>query len=303
MILNRVSKIKVENEYVGQRLDNFLIRHLKGAPKSLIYRIIRKGEVRINRGRVEAKYRLQLQDEIRIPPVKLDEQPLIPKPKHGQILEDRILFEDDDLLIINKPAGWAVHGGSGVSLGIIETFRETRKPHFLELVHRLDKGTSGCLILAKNRLSLVYLQSQLKNGLMNKYYLALLNAKGLKQTKVNAPLRKSLLKTGERWVVVDPNGKPAETHFKLEAVLKGVILVQAKPITGRTHQIRVHAAFMNSPIVGDERYGERGANRAAFQMGVKGLCLHAKRLEFDRPNGQGSLTIEAPHELPLQLYN
>lgn len=300
-----VRQVCVTDTAVGQRIDNYLLRYLKGVPKPYIYKIIRQGQVRVNKKRIDVHYKLALNDEIRIPPVWMADpnEPVSPTPQHESTLDNSILFENEDIMVINKPAGWAVHGGSGVSLGIIEALRQLKQPKFLELVHRIDKGTSGCLMLAKNRSSLLDLQRQLKDGLMNKSYLTIVQGVWPNQKKVTAPLLKTLLKSGDRWVRVDPAGKHAETHFKVLARLKGVTLLEASPITGRTHQIRVHAAYLGCPIVGDEKYGDRKFNREMTRLGVKGLCLHANRLEFNLPGQNKRVVFEAPDKLPVKLFS
>lgn len=296
---------KIAADYAGQRLDNYLFKLLKGVPKTYIYKIIRKGEVRVNKGRINVAYKLEALDEVRIPPIRIAERPefAAPSSQQGKILEGAILFENDDMIILNKPSGWAVHGGSGVSLGVIEALRQLRQPKYLELVHRIDKGTSGCLMLAKNRASLLNLQEQLKQGGIKKHYLTLVQGKWPQQKKVTAPLLKTQLQSGDRWVRVDPEGKRAETHFKVLATFDRVTLLSASPITGRTHQIRVHAAFLGCPIVGDDKYGVRAFNREMSRLGVKSLCLHANSLELTLPGQDKVVTFEAPHKLPIELFS
>lgn len=299
----KVYCVKITEANSGQRLDNFLFTLLKGVPKSRIYRIVRKGEVRVNKARCEAKQRLLSGDIIRIPPVRVArkvEQPYLPF--HLQLsLEREILFEDEALLIINKPAGFAVHGGSGVDSGLIEALRQIRADaHFLELVHRLDKDTSGCLMIAKKRSVLRNLHELFRDTGVKKTYLALLAGKwDKKQILVNVPLQKNIHKGGERMVVVSRSGKSAETFFRRRQAFRETTLIEATPKTGRTHQIRVHAAWLGHPIVGDERYGQDELNRTFKKRGYKRLCLHAEQLEFVHPISHRLLSVSAP--LPRDL--
>ncbi len=290
-----------ENE--GQRLDNFLFKELKGVPKTRIYRIVRKGKVRVNKGRIDAKYRLKINDQVRIPPIRVAEREtdvvLQPTLKHA--LENNILFEDDGFLVLNKPTGFAVHGGSGVQSGVIEGLRVLRpEQKFLELVHRLDKETSGCLLIAKKRSVLKALHLMFQGDGIDKTYVALLygNWRNLKQ-RVNQPLLKNINKGGERFVKVDVNGKVAITHFNVRQRYDGVTLVQAKPETGRTHQIRVHAAWMGHPIVCDTKYADPQANQTYRKNGYTRLFLHAEALSFKHPSTEQLISFKAP--LPEEL--
>jgi len=301
----QVQLVEITEEHCDQRLDNFLIARLKGVPKSRIYRIVRKGEVRVNKGRVDVKYRLVTGDIVRIPPVRVaerDEESYVPQGLQAA-LQQGILFEDDGFLIVNKPAGFAVHGGSGVSSGIIEGLRLLRpEAHFLELVHRLDKDTSGCLIIAKKRSVLKRLHELFRDDHIHKTYLALLAGQwARKKLVVNAPLLKNVSKGGERMVVISQAGKEAETLFRRLQLFSDSTLVEASPKTGRTHQIRVHAASLGHPIVGDERYGRDEINRKFKDRGYKRMFLHAEKLKFQHPVTGVQLTILAP--LPQQLEN
>jgi len=301
----QVQLVEISEEHCDQRLDNFLIARLKGVPKSRIYRIVRKGEVRVNKGRVDVKYRLVTGDIVRIPPVRVaerDEESYVPQGLQAA-LQQGILFEDDGFLIVNKPAGFAVHGGSGVSSGIIEGLRLLRpEAHFLELVHRLDKDTSGCLIIAKKRSVLKRLHELFRDDHIHKTYLALLAGQwARKKLVVNAPLLKNVSKGGERMVVISQAGKEAETLFRRLQLFSDSTLVEASPKTGRTHQIRVHAASLGHPIVGDERYGRDEINRKFKERGYKRMFLHAEKLKFQHPVTGVQLTILAP--LPQQLEN
>jgi 23S rRNA pseudouridine955/2504/2580 synthase len=299
----QVTYIEINDENCDQRIDNFLITHLKGVPKSRIYRIVRKGEVRVNKGRVDIKYRLASGDIIRIPPIRVaerTEESYIPQGLQTA-LQEGILYEDDGFIILNKPAGFAVHGGSGVSSGIIEGLRLIRpEARFLELVHRLDKDTSGCLLIAKKRSALRLLQELFRNSQIQKTYQALLAGRWeRKKLIVTAPLLKNISKGGERIVVISQAGKEAETLFKRLELFQNSTLVEASPKTGRTHQIRVHAASLGHPIVGDERYGVDEVNKLFKNKGYKRMFLHAETLTFLHPVTEAPMRITAP--LPKQL--
>lgn len=305
IISPKVQWIEVTEENSGQRLDNFLLARLKGVPKSRIYRIIRKGEVRINKGRCQAKQRLVTGDIVRIPPVRVAqrEKDYFVPPKLAKLLLQNILFEDESMLIINKPSGFAVHGGTGINTGIIEALRSIRpEAKFLELVHRLDKDTSGCLIMAKKRSSLTYLHELFRTDQVHKTYLALLSGHWQrKKMWVTAPLQKNVQKGGERMVVVSRTGKAAETLFRRLQKFEHATLVEASPKTGRTHQIRVHAAWMEHPIVGDDRYGDMQVNSFFKSKGYKRLLLHAEKLEMKHPETEQVISITAP--LPDDFNN
>ncbi len=305
-----VRHLQVDQEHAGQRLDNFLISQLKGVPKTHIYRLLRRGEVRINKGRSRPDYRIQPGDIVRIPPVrtaKAHQQTVVMQDGQYDWLENRILFEDEAFLAVDKPAGLAVHGGSGVSLGLIEILRRLR-PHarFLELVHRLDRETSGCLLVAKKRAVLLTLHAMLREGRINKHYLALLAGRWSGKARViDAPLLKSQLHSGERRVDVADEGKESASRFiprqryGATDASPATTLVEIELLTGRTHQARVHAAHVGHPIAGDDKYGDREFNSAMRTLGLRRLFLHAARLEFAHPvSGQG-LKLEAP--LPAEL--
>ncbi len=296
--------VEVVPDRAGQRLDNFLLAELKGAPRSLVYRLLRTGQVRVNKGRIKAGYRLQAGDQVRIPPVKLGEarEPQTPPQERLRQLEARIIHEDARLLVVNKPAGMAVHGGSGLSYGVIEALRALRpEATSLELVHRLDRDTSGCLLVAKRRSMLRWLHELIRDNAVEKRYLALLAGEmPRKSLMVDAPLRKNTLKSGERVVCVDPEGKPSRTHFRRLRRFADATLVEARLHTGRTHQIRVHAAHLGLPLLGDGKYGDKQANAAARELGLKRLFLHAFALTFELPDGAGAFHIEAPLDPDLE---
>lgn len=278
----RYTEISAEEE--GQRLDNYLLRVLKGVPKSHIYRIIRGGEVRVNKKRAQAATRLTQGDSIRIPPVRTTEsREVFVGAQLEQRLNECILFEDSGLLVANKPAGIAVHGGSGLSLGMIEALRKTRTDlHYLELVHRLDKETSGCLLFAKKRSVLRAVQALLASREVNKTYWALLARpwEGAKVRQVDEPLLKNTLHSGERVVTIDAAGKSSRTSFRLLENYQQACWVEASPKTGRTHQIRVHSAFLGHPIVGDEKYGNPALSPDLLP-GKSRLYLHARAIQFN----------------------
>lgn len=299
----QVKWVDIDEEQAGQRLDNFLITRLKGVPKSRIYRIIRKGEVRVNKGRISIKYRLVCGDRVRIPPVRMTEknESVFVKTALKLSLENDILFEDEFLIALNKPSGFAVHGGTGIDSGVIEALRVLRpEARFLELVHRLDKETSGCLLIAKKRSALRALHELFRGDGIEKTYLALLvGCWQRKKQWVDAPLLKNVAKSGERMVMVSKTGKQAQTFFKRIQRFQDATLVEASPKTGRTHQIRVHAAYLGHSIVADTRYGDDKINQQFKQKGYKRLFLHAKKLTFPHPSTGEVMTLEAP--LPLVL--
>ena len=282
--MSEVSYKEIGNEEEGQRLDNYLIRILKGVPKSHIYRIIRGGEVRINKKRSQASSRLHAGDMVRIPPIRTtDSKEVFVGDALAKRLNECIIFEDPCLLVINKPAGIAVHGGSGLSLGVIEALRKTRPDlPYLELVHRLDKDTSGCLLLAKKRSTLRSIQALLEAREIQKTYWALLTHawEGNKKITVNAALEKNTLKSGERMVLVKEDGKASETDFKLLENYKQACWVEASPKTGRTHQIRVHSAYLGHVIVGDEKYGSLAGEVEGIDNQHNRLYLHARAIQF-----------------------
>ena len=297
-----VKQVVVAEDRDGQRLDNFLLGQLKGAPRSLIYKLVRSGQVRINGKRAKPDSRVSGGDEIRIPPVRLEEAGEQRPPPKSMLdrLAASIVFEDRNLLAINKPSGIAAHGGSGVSFGVIEGLRALRPGEPLELVHRLDRDTSGVLVLAKKRSALLELQALMREGedeeAPNKQYLTLLVGRMPQGTMtVEAPLLRSVLQGGERMVRVDPKGKPSTSHFKLIERRGGHSFCEVRIETGRTHQIRVHAAHLGHPVAGDEKYGDREANkRLAEQAGLKRLFLHAASISFELDQGRTPYLISAP---------
>ncbi|MGL4205096.1 MAG: 23S rRNA pseudouridine(955/2504/2580) synthase RluC [Aeromonadaceae bacterium] len=300
----QVRLLVIDAEQQGQRIDNFLKTQLKGVPKSLIYRILRKGEVRVNKKRIKPEYKLMVGDEVRVPPVRVAEENELPSAKLSSIqaLESMILFEDEVLIVLNKPAGMAVHGGSGLSFGVIEGLRALRPDaRFLELVHRLDRDTSGCLLIAKKRSALKSLHEQLRLKTMRKQYSALVRGQWQPHVKVvNAPLLKNVLQSGERIVRVSPEGKPSETRFHILKRYADATLIEASPITGRTHQIRVHTAHAGHPIACDDKYGESQFDERMRELGLQRLFLHASRLTFQHPVDHRELTMEAPLDPHLQ---
>ena len=294
-----VQFLTISDDEAGQRIDNYLLNKLKGLPKSLIYRIVRKGEVRINKGRIKPEYKLQAGDILRIPPVRISkkEQPQISnKLNKVNQLENQIIFEDDYLLAINKPSGIAVHGGSGLSFGVIEALRALRpEARFLELVHRLDRDTSGILLIAKKRSVLRHLHEQLRIKTIQKDYLALVRGQWQSHCKVvQAPLLKNELSSGERIVRVSEQGKPSETLFSIEERYIAATLIKASPITGRTHQIRVHTQYAGHPIALDDKYGDAEFDRQMRELGLDRLFLHAFSLCFEHPKTGETLRLNAP---------
>ena len=299
--------VEIDEGASGQRVDNFLLSQLKGVPRSMIYRLLRTGQVRVNKGRKKPQYKLIAGDIVRIPPLTLVErEPSQASHSDMKRLSESVLFEDKSLIIINKPAGMAVHGGSGISYGVIEAFRQLRPEcRFLELVHRLDRETSGCLVLAKKRSALVRMHEMLRREhgkSMDKTYLALL--RGVwhgKKKKINTPLEVNSRQSGERFVTVSETGKPARSIFVPEKNYPqaDAALVSIKLLTGRTHQARVHAQSIDQPIAGDDRYGDRDFNRRMRLDGLKRLFLHASRLRFKHPADGKTIDIEAPLPEPL----
>ncbi len=290
-----VETVEVPEDRDGQRVDNFLTGRLKGVPKSLVYRLLRTGQVRVNGKRAKPDVRLAAGDRVRIPPVRVAERPEPGAPPAGQSarVEASILSEDRDFLVIDKPARVASHGGSGVSFGAIELLRAARPRDTLELAHRLDRDTSGVLVLAKKRSALTALQAEIREGRVEKRYLALLEGRLPKQKlTVDAALRKSVLQGGERMVRVDDDGKPSRSRFSEVERFDGATLAEVAIETGRTHQIRVHSAHIEHPIAGDEKYGDKAFNRAMREKGLKRLFLHAARFEFSI--GERSYGFSAP---------
>nr|WP_255428066.1 RluA family pseudouridine synthase [Ramlibacter cellulosilyticus] len=298
----------VGEESAGQRLDNFLIRVLKGVPKTHVYRIIRSGEVRVNKGRASADTRIELGDLVRVPPVRMSEAAAAKAEKPAPAREFPILFEDEHVLAVDKPAGVAVHGGSGVSFGVIEQLRQARPTaKFLELVHRLDRETSGILLVAKKRSALTKLQDQFRERETGKTYLALaVGAWPANKKVIDQPLHKYLQADGERRVRVvakdDPDGMRSITLVKVAELLEGYSLLEVTIKTGRTHQIRVHLATAGHPIAGDDKYGDFELNKALAKQGLKRMFLHAWRLQFDHPATGERIALQAPLPPELQKF-
>ena len=296
-------ELTIDERHAGQRIDNFLMASLKGLPRTRIYRILRRGEVRVNKGRIRQHYRLKSGDVVRIPPLRLGEQGTREAPGASLVrrVEEAILFEDRALIVLDKPSGVAVHGGSGRSHGIIEALRAARgEHHYLELVHRLDRETSGCLMIAKRRSVLTALHAALRHGKVIKRYKVLVEGNWTGGAReVESGLRRNVLRSGERLVRVDAAGKIGRTRFLPLATGKRASLLEARPFTGRTHQIRVHAAAAGHPVAGDVKYGVRAFNQWLRAHGLRRLFLHAAALEFDNPGDGGRLRIAAP--LPAEL--
>jgi 23S rRNA pseudouridine955/2504/2580 synthase len=292
-----VQWLDISPEQAGQRIDNFLLRVLKGVPKSRIYRLLRKGEVRVNKGRAKPEYRLQTGDQVRVPPVRVAEStPARPADRALDLLHQAIIYEDERLLVLDKPAGMAVHGGSGLSFGVIEGLRALRPAApFLELVHRLDRETSGCLMVAKKRSELRTLHELLRDGQVTKQYLLLAQGDWSRGPAViDLALRKNLLQGGERVVRVDTAGKPARTRFQCLQQYARASLVEASLDTGRTHQIRVHAAHAGHQLAGDDKYGDPAFNREMRSQGLKRLFLHAHYLAFHDPERHRDIELSTP---------
>ncbi|MEY3182696.1 MAG: hypothetical protein RLZ35_681 [Pseudomonadota bacterium] len=299
--------LPITEEQAGQRLDNFLTRLLKSVPKTHVYRLIRTGAVRVNKGRKKPDYKLQALDAIRIPPVHTTTEKTKPtrlQKQVGESLLDTLLYEDDYLLIINKPAGIAVHGGSGIQVGVIEALRQSHpRGEHLELVHRLDRETSGCLMIAKRRAALRGLHEQLRTGhQLQKKYRCFVQGQWPGTHTLEYPLLKNTLQSGERIVRVDPNGQAAKTRFSLLKAYPGASLVEAQPITGRTHQIRVHATHAKHPIGGDEKYGSPEFNKYLRKKSLSRLFLHAHELQLTLPYNGKKLRVIAPLDKALTTF-
>jgi len=295
---------EVDEASADQRIDNYLLRVLKGVPKSHVYRIVRSGEVRVNSRRVGVTYRLNLGDRVRIPPIRVAAPQVptdraLPRPRSFP----RTIFEDEWLLAIDKPAGLAVHGGSGISRGVVELLRHFEQRPFLELVHRLDKETSGVLLLAKKRIALTRMHALLRSGGVEKRYLVLVRGRwrNAKQ-RVRLPLHKFVTAAGERRVSVQEGGQSSDSLFTLVQRLHSFSLLQAELRTGRTHQIRVHLAHLGYPIAGDDKYGDFELNRALARSGLRRMFLHASRLEFEHPMTGTRMDLAAPLPSELRRY-
>ncbi|MGB7815183.1 MAG: RluA family pseudouridine synthase [Methylotenera sp.] len=310
---NAAANLTVDEASDGQRIDNFLAKTLKGVPKSHIYRILRSGEVRVNKGRIDASYKLILGDTVRVPPIRVatSEKEVTNAPA-TPLLEKTVIFEDDALLVIDKPAGFAVHGGSGISRGVIEQLRlERPKAKFLELVHRLDRETSGVLMLAKKRAALVALHEAIRNNQTDKRYVLLVAGEWTeKKKRVILDLQKYVLPNGERRVnVVTDKSKDkydeaqvSETIFYLKQNFAGFSLLEAQLVTGRTHQLRVQLAHLGFPIVGDDKYGDFVLNKALAKKGLKRMFLHSAETNLRHPVTGEKLKLIAPLPLELQKF-
>ena len=298
-----VRKVRIDAERAGQRIDNFLRKELPGVPKGRLYRLLRRGEVRVNSGRVKAEYKLKEGDEVRVPPARIRTDAAAPPDKLAARMLDNVLYEDKRLLVINKPTGVAVHGGSGISHGVVELLRHSRPDlRDLSLVHRIDRETSGCLVLAKRRSALRELHARFREGQVEKNYLALVVGDWqLGEQLIDAPLYVQHRKQGERHVVVSGNGKPAQTRVSLSRTFGIYSLLQCAPLTGRTHQIRVHLAHVGHPIVGDDRYGDEEVNGVARKWGLPRLFLHAQSIAFADDSGN-DLHFTAPLADDLERF-
>ena len=302
-IRTRVRKVRIDSEQAGQRIDNFLRRELPGLPKGRLYRLLRRGEVRVNGGRIRAEYKLQEGDEVRVPPARIRAPGDAPSAGFASKMADRVIYEDKRLLVIDKPTGIAVHGGSGVSHGVIELLRHAR-PELkdLSLVHRLDRETSGCLVLAKRRSALRELHARFREGVVEKNYLGLaIGDWQLGEQLIDKPLLVQNRKGGERHVVVSSGGKEAQTRVQLSRTFGKYSLLQCAPQTGRTHQIRVHLQSVGFPLAGDERYGDEEENRLARKFGLKRLFLHAQSIAFPDDSGN-ELHFTAPLAEDLEQF-
>lgn len=283
----------------GQRIDNFLVTKLKSLPRSRIYSLLRSGQVRVNKGRVKPDYRLQAGDELRLPPTyEVPPKEMAPPTRQIDVLKSRILFDSKNLIVVNKPSGIAVHGGSGVNFGVIELLRHLypQEKH-LELVHRLDRDTSGCLLIAKKRSVLLALHEKFRTGEVNKHYHALVLGKLRRAKTVDVPLTRQVLHSGERRVhasAMPTNAKVSVTRFETLTRFTDCTLLSARPETGRTHQIRVHAAHLGHPIAGDEKYGDPGFNQKMHELGLKRLFLHAYQIAVKIPQEAQALLFTAP---------
>jgi len=288
----------ITEQEAGQRIDNFLMRHFKSVPRSRVYRLLRKGEVRVNKKRVDAEYRMAAGDEVRLPPVRIDssEEPGRPSSSLQELIEKAVIFQDKHLLVINKPPGVAVHGGSGMSFGVIEALRASRPRETLELVHRLDRDTSGCLCVARDRATLVALHALIRESGMHKTYLGLVSGSWQLGTKrIDAPLATDGRSHGERHVRVAAAGKNSVSVFKpVQFFASAATLMEVDIPTGRTHQIRVHAAFAGHPLLGDDKYGDRDRNAEFKRLGLKRIFLHAHSVAFDWPGSGVPFHASAP---------
>ena len=298
-----VSLIEISTDQLGQRLDNFLFKQLESVPRSRIYRIIRKGEVRVNKKRCKPEYKLKIGDQVRIPPLLLATGPrdrLQPSQRLVQNLKRNILFENSHIIIIDKPAGLAVHSGSGVDYGVIDAMRLLRPDDAIELAHRLDRDTSGCLLLGKNRQALLEVQAAMRDGTLNKKYCAIVRGRWPREVReIELPLKKIVLPNGERRMQVDNVGKKALSRVKLLQTGNSFSYIQVELVTGRTHQIRVHCQSQGHEIAGDDKYGDAAFNRVMRQRKINRLMLHAASLELPRGKFTPELVVNAP--LPAEF--
>ncbi len=297
-LASKVRKLKIDKNSVGQRLDNFLISRLKGVPKTRIYRIIRKGEVRVNGKRSKPDYKLLLADIIRVPPIHVSNtEKRIPTPELRKLIQSSILHQDESLLVINKPAGIAVHAGTGVKISLIEVLRDIYQDEYLELAHRIDKGTSGCLLVARNSIALKQLHSEFKARAVHKDYHAIVHGLWPQQLEeISVRLKRSSEAGGGRKVFVSRQGQKSLTYFYLLRHFKQHSLVSAQPKTGRTHQIRAHTQFAGYPILGDEKYSSPEQRKELSKLGILRLCLHANSLEFIHPLSGKSFMVSAAYD-------
>ena len=298
-----VRKVTVDSERAGQRIDNFLRNELPGVPKGRVYRLLRRGEVRVNGGRIRAEYKLQEGDEVRIPPARIRTGSPPPPEKLAAAMLDRVIYEDKRVLVINKPTGVAVHGGSGISHGVIELLRVARPDlKDLGLVHRIDRETSGCLVMAKRRSALRELNESFRNGQVEKNYIALVVGDWQYGDQlIDVPLLVQNRKSGERHVIASPKGKEAQTRVSLSRTYGMYSLLQCAPMTGRTHQIRVHLDHAGHAIAGDDRYGDDDANKEARRFGLRRLFLHAQSIAFADDSGN-DLHFTAPLAEDLEEF-
>ena len=301
-----VRHIIVDQEHVDRRIDNFLLNELKGLPKSRIYQMLRRGEIRVNGGRVKQFYRLCANDKVRIPPISTYQEGKSTSPKQYLInlVQDSVIFENVEFFALNKPSGIVVHSGSGRNWGVIEVMRYLHPEETgLQLVHRLDRETSGCLLLAKNMRSLKKLHTCLTQGRVNKQYIALLKGKLLSDfVNIDQPIRKNTLRSGERMVEVRSDGKHANTGFKVKKKFTNATLVKILLGTGRTHQIRVHAQHQQHPVAGDNKYGDKIFNKAVKKAGLNRLFLHATTLKISAHEGFSGLNVSAPLPADLSIF-
>ncbi|MGJ8522169.1 Ribosomal large subunit pseudouridine synthase C [Carnimonas sp. R-84981] len=300
----QVQWLEVDDNQAGQRLDNFLMARLKGVPRTLVYRIIRKGEVRVNKSRAKADTRISAGDVVRVPPLRMAPQEAVQEVSDNlrRVLLSSVIAETDGWLAVNKPSGLSVHGGTGVKIGLIEALRQVRTDlSFIELVHRIDRDTSGCLLIAKSREALLRLSDDIKHKRMDKRYMALVEGRWPAAREwVSAPLLRYESGNGERRVKVDKSGKRSRTTFNVIETFEGATLIEASPITGRTHQIRVHAAHSGHPLLHDAKYGSRQGERLAAQWGLERLFLHARSLAFDDPFTGKRIELKARLDPALQ---